>query len=56
VVGWVLHMLWDAFLDWLENVTGTVAGMLWDICAIAGIVAVCVAVGWSAQHYWLSSG
>lgn len=54
VVGWYGRQLWDDFLDWVSEMTGTAKGALWDLCAIVGMVVICIGVGWAADHYWWS--
>lgn len=51
VAGWLLHMVWDYLLDWMYDVSGAASSLLWDVCAIIGVVVVCVGLGWSAVHY-----
>lgn len=46
IVGWYAHILWDEFLDWLEDATGAAGGALWDLLAIVGIVALCGLGAW----------
>lgn len=57
VAGWVLHMIWDVVLDWLYDTTGFVGSIMYDVCAVIGVLAVCVALGTAAVHYhWFSIG
>ena len=50
LVGWAGHMLWVEFMDWLHDLTGQAHGFLWDLCAWAGIVAICLLVGYLATR------
>jgi hypothetical protein len=44
VVGWCLHMLWDWVADLLAATTGLAAGVVWDLLAVAGLIAVSVVI------------
>jgi hypothetical protein len=51
VVGWVLHMIWDAVLDWLYDAFGYASSVMWDVCAVLGILVVVGGVGFALVHY-----
>ncbi len=54
MVGWMLHMLWDGLMDWIERTFGNMGGVLWDLCAIVGVVVVCLGIGFGVQQGWLT--
>lgn len=49
VIGWCGHILWDAICAWSEAAFDTGRGMFYDLMALAGAVAISVAIG-----YWLT--
>lgn len=51
VIGWVLKTLYEALMDWLYDAFGMARGLVWDLCAVAGIVAVCLAFGYLVTHH-----
>jgi hypothetical protein len=50
VIGWMLHMVWDALLARLDELFGGMRGLVWDSCAIVGVLALCLGIGFWVKH------
>jgi len=50
IVGWLAHMGWQELCDMLWTATGRAAGLLGDLFALIGVVAVCALIGWAVTN------
>jgi len=50
IVGWLAHMGWQELCDAVWHATGRAGGLIGDLFALIGVVAVCFVIGWWFTH------